>query len=497
MRCCLIAFCLYLVLLTTRGSVIDWQAVSRAHAQEPQLWTEDEAYQGDVADVRVFYEPLAPYGRWTTVPEYGYVWIPAGTPAGWRPYMEGRWVYTSYGWTWVAEQPWGWAPFHYGRWAFVNYYGWVWIPGTVWGPAWVVWRSSPGWIGWAPLPPHVVFQSDVGLSGVYAEHDLDPGWFCFVEERWLIAPRVLTYIASPTRNVVLFPRTRNITHYTIAQHRIVNHGLQVARVEKITAQAVPRMRLVPTQTPGGQVREHERKVILYHPGRQSPSVHAPAAGQPARPLPRPPTSPTAPAPGVTAVPQGRSPQTAPSPPAGRAPHIPQRPREREQQTLEEQYRREHHRAPSAGSPAPRDTAPSPSQGRTPRAPEDRPALRESRPTLPQLQQRHGLGGQPLPQPTSPSVMPQGVPPQGVPQPRVMPPQEAPRSTPPHRVAPQASPPPRAPVPQSATPTAPSQSVTPHTAPQAQTPGRHTGEDTKAQRHKQPPAASPQPGNAQQ
>ena len=97
-------------------------------------------------------EDLDPYGRWTTVPDYGQVWVP-NVAAGWAPYRAGRWVWQPYfGWTWVSYEPWGWAPYHYGRWLP---YGasWAWWPGPVavypayypvWAPAYV---SFFGWGG--------------------------------------------------------------------------------------------------------------------------------------------------------------------------------------------------------------------------------------------------------------------------------------------------------------------------------------------------------------
>ena len=45
------------------------------------------------------------------------------------------------------------STFHYGRWTLNPRYGWVWVPGYNWGPSWVCWRHSDGYLGWAPLPP--------------------------------------------------------------------------------------------------------------------------------------------------------------------------------------------------------------------------------------------------------------------------------------------------------------------------------------------------------
>src|SRR5690606_11908913 len=112
----------------------------------------------DAPDFEDFRHGLSPYGRWVQTPEYGLVWVPDASiqVAGWRPYLHGQWVWTRYGWTWVSDEPFGWATYHYGRWGFRVGLGWFWVPGYVWGPAWVVWRRGPDVIGWAPLyPGHV------------------------------------------------------------------------------------------------------------------------------------------------------------------------------------------------------------------------------------------------------------------------------------------------------------------------------------------------------
>jgi len=159
-----------------------WSTPIPGLAQDTRDAADVVVYQGppeDVADVRVFYEPLAPYGTWIALPEYGQVWSPHDVSPDWRPYTTGRWVYTDYGWTWVSDQEWGWAPFHYGRWTFVASYGWVWIPGAVWAPAWVVWRHAPGWVGWAPLPPQVVVRPGIEIRTANIDMYVNPSWFCF------------------------------------------------------------------------------------------------------------------------------------------------------------------------------------------------------------------------------------------------------------------------------------------------------------------------------
>ncbi|MGF6510108.1 DUF6600 domain-containing protein [Paraburkholderia sp. 32] len=77
------------------------------------------------------YEDLDANGTWRETPQYGEVWVPNATPAGWAPYHDGHWVWQApWGWTWVDDQPWGFAPYHYGRWAEVDG-TWAWVPGPL------------------------------------------------------------------------------------------------------------------------------------------------------------------------------------------------------------------------------------------------------------------------------------------------------------------------------------------------------------------------------
>ncbi len=94
---------------------------------------------------------LSPYGEWIWVDGLGRVWHPY-VAASWRPYTYGRWVWTSYGWTWVAYEPWGYIPHHFGRWALCGS-GWVWVPGYTYTPASVVWLSGGSLVGWYAAPP--------------------------------------------------------------------------------------------------------------------------------------------------------------------------------------------------------------------------------------------------------------------------------------------------------------------------------------------------------
>jgi hypothetical protein len=217
-------------------------------------------------DVSIFYDSLAPYGRWFAVDEYGWVWTPYDVPFGWRPYTHGYWVYSDYGWTWVSNWRWGWAPFHYGRWVYHRHHGWLWIPGRIWGPAWVVWRHRPGWLGWAPMPPHQGWR--VGLDfEIWSDPDdaLDKFSYSFVEERHFTARNLDQHVALAARNVTLLENTRNITGYGRQGDRVINRGLEVEQIERASGRPIPRQRVVDSNSAGRSEQLSGTEVRAYRP----------------------------------------------------------------------------------------------------------------------------------------------------------------------------------------------------------------------------------------
>ncbi|MBI3562257.1 MAG: hypothetical protein HY080_11160 [Gammaproteobacteria bacterium] len=193
-------------------------------------------------DIQVFYDELAPYGTWIDHPRYHWVWSPSDMPTDWRPYSQGHWANTlDHGWVWVSDQQWGWAPFHYGRWFFdTDYGGWLWVPGRVWGPGWVAWRSGGEYIGWAPLPPEAEWDEERGLvtDDLDDYYGVEPDHWVFIEERYFLAPRLYRYEYLPPRNLSIIQITNNITNFTVVDHRIVNHCVDVRHIEHITRQPV-------------------------------------------------------------------------------------------------------------------------------------------------------------------------------------------------------------------------------------------------------------------
>ena len=151
--------------VTGAPSLDDWDRWCQARDQkENQITSAQYVPRDEMSGV----EDLDQYGSWSDDPDYGPVWAPTVTVAGWAPYGFGHWAWVDpWGWTWIDDALWGFAPFHYGRWAFRSN-AWVWVPGAhtrhaVYAPAIVTFVGSGGWhsslapggsIGWFPLGPH-------------------------------------------------------------------------------------------------------------------------------------------------------------------------------------------------------------------------------------------------------------------------------------------------------------------------------------------------------
>jgi hypothetical protein len=235
-------------------------------ANDPSQAPAPDVQAPDADPTAVFYSQLSPYGSWTYRDGYGQVWVPK-VDAGWRPYTTGHWVYTDEGWAWVADEPWGWAAFHYGRWFYDAQVGWGWVPGTVWAPAWVAWRNGGGYVGWAPLPPTVGWSAGVGLDvgGVDVSFGIRPESYCFVSEGAILEPRVAMVIVPAGRNVTIIRGTTNITNITVVNNRVVNRGIAVEQIERVTGRPVPRLQIAAAVSVGGRAQVRAGQVAFFQP----------------------------------------------------------------------------------------------------------------------------------------------------------------------------------------------------------------------------------------
>jgi len=234
----------------------------------------------EAVDNSSFYSSLAPYGRWMEVDGYGMVWQPTVVVvnSGWQPYFnDGQWLYTDCGWYWNSYYSWGWAPFHYGRWFRHARVGWCWAPDTCWGPSWVTWRYSPGYCGWAPLPPSACYRPGFGFSyygstvGFGFSFGLGVDCYAFVSSGNLCSPHPHHYAVPHEQVNRIYQNSTVVTRIAGRNNTIVNHGIDVTRVSHDSGVPIRRVALRDTVVrPTGAGRgEHlatdARSIPVYRP----------------------------------------------------------------------------------------------------------------------------------------------------------------------------------------------------------------------------------------
>ncbi len=212
---------------------------------------------------QTFYDNLAPYGQWINDPQYGNVFVP-NEDSDFRPYTRGYWAMTDYGNTWVSDDPWAWACYHYGRWTYNSYYGWIWIPGYDWAPAWVSWRYGRGYCGWAPLGPGYAMG-----DGYYCPDY----WWVFVEPRYMYEPRWHDYYGGWNRNHYYLRHTEFMNNYDHGGHYgHYNYGPRAEVIERDTHRAVVVHRTNEVRE-SGAIRSDNQVIGVYRPNIERSSVN--------------------------------------------------------------------------------------------------------------------------------------------------------------------------------------------------------------------------------
>jgi hypothetical protein len=225
-------------------------------------------------DIGFFYDDLASYGHWIQRPSYGWVWTPLVVARSWRPYEDGHWVWTDLGWTWVSNEPFGWATYHYGRWYDDPDYGWEWVPGNQWAPAWVDWQAGNDYIGWAPLPPSIGFSPGVILNVALAPED-----FIFVPQQRFLDTRLVNYAVPSWQCGQIYRGTRNFTRYQNFNNQIFNAGVPVDQIQRAIGRPVPRYQVADLgwnqRHQGGQLAQN--RLGFFRPQVANTSVAAPSS----------------------------------------------------------------------------------------------------------------------------------------------------------------------------------------------------------------------------
>jgi hypothetical protein len=214
-----------------------------------------------------FVEPLDGYGSWIYVSDFdGPIWFPR-VERVWRPYVQGYWVTTNIGVMWVADEPWGWLTHHYGRWVYLDDYGWGWVPGYDYAPAWVAWVVADDCVGWAPLPPdgfhYRHHRPPSGMRGYYGCPvgnrivDIDYNVFVFVSNRDFHNTRFHGREFSGGRSEHFF-KSKNV--------QSMRRDPDAEFVSRITNE-----RVRPVRVEGRSYRSGDRRIVDYRPAGETRS----------------------------------------------------------------------------------------------------------------------------------------------------------------------------------------------------------------------------------
>ncbi len=279
----------------------DQTATAEAPTVEPPLTPTEEAAvdQSPNASYSYFYDSLAPYGNWVNIAGYGPCWQPTVVVANsnWQPYCDrGHWSYTDCGWVWVSDYSWGWAPFHYGRWFRNNHFGWCWAPDTVWGPAWVSWRYSDAYCGWAALPPTACYRPGFGFT--YFGRSVGFGFgFGLTANRFVFVPTAHFHDRWPGRFRVQHQEVTRVYNTTIVHNQIIrgnnnlliNRGIPVDRVAAATHTEIRpiHVRADAAEPRGPQLGRDGRSLSIYRPTLPTPrpGANANRVGEGVQPAP--------------------------------------------------------------------------------------------------------------------------------------------------------------------------------------------------------------------
>jgi hypothetical protein len=215
--------------------------------------------EGEYISDQEFYDELQPYGTWIYDPQYGNVWIP-DVEEDFRPYAtRGYWAMTSYGNTWVSDYPWGWATFHYGRWHFDNYYGWEWVPGNEWAPAWVSWRDGGGYYGWAPMEPGVSIDASFGDN-----YSVPDNYWVFAPYAYINYTNVYNYYVPYNRTRTIIRNTNWLRNRYNYNNRVYNAGPRREEIQRYSHRPVRVYNINNVNRPS-RITVNNNNINIYRP----------------------------------------------------------------------------------------------------------------------------------------------------------------------------------------------------------------------------------------
>ena len=119
------------------------------------------------------------------------------------------------------------------------------------GPAWVAWRSTSSYVGWAPLPPGVSLNvlSQLTFSG----HPVTPGFdfglvpssYVFVRASRFLTADLPRHVIPAARAASLAGTSAVINNYTVVNNKIINGGVSRGVIAAAAKQPLTEVALEP------------------------------------------------------------------------------------------------------------------------------------------------------------------------------------------------------------------------------------------------------------
>jgi len=141
-------------------------------------------------------------------------------------------------------------------------HGWLWIPGSDWGPAWVSWRSGEGYYGWAPLGPGY----DLANGGDYS---CPNDWWVFIPPQYIYTGNYYRYWYGPHSNSDIIHHTDFIKNNYVNNHVTYVLGPRSHDVEQITHKPVQVYHI--TNSTNLTTHVHSTDIKMYRPAEIRPA----------------------------------------------------------------------------------------------------------------------------------------------------------------------------------------------------------------------------------
>ena len=156
----------------------------------------------------------------------------------------------------------------------------MWMPGNEWAPAWVSWRGSGDYYGWAPMEPRVTV--DVALSS----YNPPSNYWNFVPRQYIGNPGWHNYNVDASRNVTIISNTTVINNYSGTNRTRYAYapGPDPNEVRRVSGNNFAQVQLRAANTPGERVSGSQYTV--YQPRvNATVAARSDAAGRPSTPAP--------------------------------------------------------------------------------------------------------------------------------------------------------------------------------------------------------------------